>query len=414
MVTAPDGSEGTVMTISYDAIIVGARCAGAPTAMLLARKGYRVLLVDRATFPSDTLSTHLIHAPGVAALKRWGLLDEVVATGCPAVEGYSFDFDFFTIAGTARPSEGNTTAYAPRRTVLDKILVDAAAAAGAEVREAFTVEEVLVEDGAVVGIRGRDAGGISVVERARVVVGADGRNSHIAKVVKPEQYNEKPMLQWSYYTYWSGLPTNGFETYIRPDRGWAMLPTNDDLTLLVLGWPYAESNAYKADVEANYLKTLELAPEVAARVRSAKREDRFHGGSVPNYFRKPYGPGWGLIGDAGYNKDPITAQGISDAFRDADVYSTALDEIFTGARTFEDAMAEYHAARDEHALPIYEFTTQLATMEAPPPEVQQVLLAVSTNAEAQSDFVSMVAGTMSPVEFFSPEHLGPLMAAAAR
>ena len=414
MVSAPDGSEGTVMTISYDAIIVGARCAGAPTAMLLARKGYRVLLVDRATFPSDTLSTHLIHAPGVAALQRWGLLDEVVATGCPAVEGYSFDFDFFTIAGTARPSEGNTTAYAPRRTVLDKILVDAAAAAGAEVREAFTVEEVLVEDGAVVGIRGRDAGGVSVVERARVVVGADGRNSHIAKVVKPEQYHEKPMLQWSYYTYWSGLPTNGFETYIRPDRGWAMLPTNDDLTLLVLGWPYAESNAYKADVEANYLKTLELAPEVAARVRSAKREDRFHGGSVPNYFRKPYGPGWGLIGDAGYNKDPITAQGISDAFRDAEVYSTALHEIFTGARTFEDAMAEYHAARDEHALPIYEFTTQLATMEAPPPEVQQVLLAVSTNAQAQSDFVSMVAGTMSPVEFFSPEHLGPLMAAAAR
>ena len=399
------------MPNTYDAIIVGARCAGAPTAMLLARKGYRVLLVDRATFPSDTLSTHLIHAPGVAALKRWGLLDDVVATGCPAVDRYSFDFGFFTIAGTAHPSDGNTTAYAPRRTVLDKILVDAAAAAGAEVREAFTVEDVLVENGVVVGIRGHDAGGPSVVERARVVVGADGRSSHVAKVVQPEQYNEKPMLQWSYYTYWSGLPTSGFETYIRPDRGWAMLPTNDDLTLLVLGWPYAESNAYKADVEANYLKTLELVPEVAARVRGAKREDRFHGGAVPNFFRKPYGPGWGLIGDAGYNKDPITAQGISDAFRDAEAYSTALDEIFTGTRTFEDAMAEYHAARDEHVVPIYEFTTQLATMEAPPPEVQQVLLAVSTNAEAQSDFVSMVAGTMSPVEFFSPEHLGPLMAA---
>jgi 2-polyprenyl-6-methoxyphenol hydroxylase-like FAD-dependent oxidoreductase len=381
--------------------------------MLLARKGYRVLLVDRATFPSDTLSTHLIHAPGVAALQRWGLLDEVLATGCPAVEGYSFDFGFFTIAGTSRPSDGNSTAYAPRRTVLDKILVDAAAAAGVEVREAFTVEDVLVEDGAVVGIRGRDAAGASVVERARVVVGADGRNSHIAKAVKPEQYNEKPMLQWSYYTYWSGLPTSGFETYIRPDRGWAMLPTNDDLTLLVLGWPYAEANAYKADVEANYLKTLELAPEVAARVRGAKREDRFHGGSVPNFFRKPYGPGWGLIGDAGYNKDPITAQGISDAFRDAEAYSTALDEIFTGARTFEDAMAEHQMSRDAHALPIYEFTTQLATMEAPPPDVQQVLLAVSRNADAQSNFVSMVAGTMSPVEFFSPEHLGPLMAATA-
>ena len=165
--------------------------------------------------------------------------------------------------------------------------------AGAEVREGFTVEDVIVEDGTVVGIRGHDAGGTSVVERARVVIGADGRNSHVAKVVQPEQYNEKPNLQWSYYTYWSGLPVDAFETYIHPDRGWALLPTNDDLTLLVLGWPYAEANAYKADVEANYLKTLELTPAVAERVRGAKREERFYGGSVPNFFRKPYGPGMG-------------------------------------------------------------------------------------------------------------------------
>ena len=98
--------------------------------------------------------------------------------------------------------------------------------------------------------------------------------------MKPEQYNEKPNLQWSYYTYWSGLPVDTFETYIHPDRGWALLPTNDDLTLLVLGWPYAEANAYKADVEANYLKTLELTPAVAERVRGAKREERFKRASV--------------------------------------------------------------------------------------------------------------------------------------
>jgi flavin-dependent dehydrogenase len=400
------------MTNNYDAIIVGARCAGAPTAMLLAGKSYRVLLVDRATFPSDTLSTHLIQAPGVAALRRWGILDEVVATGCPAIDGYSLDFGPFTIAGTPHPSDGNATAYAPRRTVLDKILVDAAAAAGAEVREGFTVDDFIVEDGVVVGVRGHDAGGACVVERARVVVGAVGRNSQLAKVVKPDQYHEKPILQWGYYTYWSGLPTKGFEIFVRPDRAWGMIPTNDGLTLLVLGWPYAESAAYKADVEANYLRTLDLVPEVAARVRAARREDRFHGGGVSNYFRKPYGPGWGLIGDAGYNKDPITAQGISDAFRDAEEYSTALDDAFTDRRAFDDAMAEYHHARDAHAMPIYEFTTQLATLEVPPPEVQQVLLAVSQSADAQHDFVSMVAGTMSPVDFFSDEHLGPLLATA--
>jgi 2-polyprenyl-6-methoxyphenol hydroxylase-like FAD-dependent oxidoreductase len=401
------------MVKEYDAIVVGARCAGAPTAMLLARKGYRVLVVDRASFPSDTLSTHVIHAPGVAALKRWGVLDEITASGCPSVETYSFDFGPFTIKGTPRPVDGISAAYAPRRTILDKILVDAAVQAGAEVREGFTVEEVVVEDGVVVGIRGHDEGGASVVERARVVIAADGRNSLVAKAVQPHQYNEKPMLQWSYYTYWSGLPVDGFEIFIRPDRGGAAIGTNDGLTMLVVGWPYAESSAYKADVEANYLKTLDLVPDLARRVRGAKREERFYGGSVPNFFRKPYGSGWVLVGDAGYNKDPITAQGISDAFRDAERCSTALDEVFTGARSFDDALADFHTRRDNHAMPIYEFTTQLATLEAPPVELQQLLGAVYGNQDAMDSFASITAGTVSPVEFFDPQNIGQIMGAAA-
>src|SRR6266540_2739389 len=237
------GTGRMTMAEDYDAIVVGARCAGAPTAMLLARKGYRVLVVDRAAFPSDTLSTHLIHAPGVAALGRWGLLDEVAATGCPPIDTYSFDFGPITITGTPRPEDGISRAYAPRRTVLDKILVDAADHAGAEVRERFTLDDVLVEDGTVVGIRGHGERGKPVLERARVVIGADGRNSHVAKAVRPAQYNEKPMLQWSYYTYWSDLPVGGMETVIRPDRGWAAIPTNDGLTLIVVGWPYAEARA---------------------------------------------------------------------------------------------------------------------------------------------------------------------------
>jgi flavin-dependent dehydrogenase len=401
------------MGTEYDAIVVGARCAGSPTAMLLARKGYRVLVVDRASFPSDTLSTHVIHAPGIAALRRWGLLEQVIASGCPPVETYSFDFGPFVIAGTPRPCEGISTAYAPRRTVLDKILVDAADQAGAEVREGFTVEEVLIEGGAVVGIRGHGEDGKSVLERARVVIGADGRNSHVGKAVQLEQYNEKPMLQWSYYTYWSALPVDGFEIFIRPDRGWAAVHTNDGLTMLVVGWPHAEASAYKADVEANYLKTLELAPEFAARVRAATREDRFYGGSVPNFFRKPFGPGWALVGDAGYNKDPITAQGISDAFHDAELCSTALDETFNGGRSFDDAMSNYHRIRDARVVPIYEFTTQLATLETPPPEMQQLLGAVHGNRDAMDSFVSVTAGTVSPVEFFDPEHIGRIMSSAA-
>ena len=292
-------------------------------------------------------------------------------------------------------------------------MVDAAAAAGAEVRERFTVEDVVVEDGVVVGIRGHGEDGQSVVERSRVVIGADGRNSHVAKTVRPEQYNEKPMLQWSYYTYWSGLPADHFEVVIRPDRGWAAFPTNDGLTLVVCGWPYAESTAYKADVEANYLKTFELAPEFAERVRGAKREERFSGGSVPNFFRKPFGPGWALVGDAGYNKDPITAQGISDAFRDAELCSGALDDSFTGRRVFADAMSAYQQTRDADVLPMYEFTTQLATLEAPPVEMQQLLGAVYGNQEAMDAFVSITAGTVSPAEFFDPAHIGRIMGAVA-
>ena len=400
------------MSTTYDAIVVGARCAGSPTAMLLARQGYRVLVTDRATFPSDTLSTHLVHAPGVAALRRWGLLDRLVATGCPPIDTYTLDFGPLTIAGTPRPADGSSTAYAPRRTVLDKLLVDAAAEAGAEVREAFTVEELLVEDGRVAGIRGRARDGTSVKERARVVIGADGRHSLVARAGGAEPYHNKPRLQHAYYTYWSDLPIGGVEVYVRPDRGWGAFPTNDGLTLIVVGWPYAEADAYKQDIEGNYLKTLELVPEFAERVRQARRAERFTGGSNLNYFRKPFGDGWALVGDAGYEKDNITALGISDAFRDAELCVTALDETFTGARSYEDAMTVYWRTRDERAMPFYDFTTQLATLEPPPPDMQQLLGAMSGNQEAIDDFVSLIAATVSPADFFAPDNVRRIMSGA--
>jgi 2-polyprenyl-6-methoxyphenol hydroxylase-like FAD-dependent oxidoreductase len=392
---------------TYDAIVIGARVAGSPTAMLLARKGYSVLAVDRATFPSDTMSTHILHAPGVAALKRWGLLDELVATGCPPIEQYAFDFGPVAITGTSRPVEGNRTAYCPRRIVLDQILVTAARAAGVEVREGYNVDEVLIEDGRVVGIRSGDR-----EDRARIVIGADGRNSHVAKAVGAEDYNTKPRLQYSYYTYFSNLPMDGMETYIRADRGFGVAETHDGLTIIVAGWPYAEAAAYKADVEGNFLKTLELAPEFAARVRNATREAPFLGGAVPSWFRKPYGDGWALVGDAGYNKDPITAQGMTDAFLDAERCAAALDAWLSGDQPFEDALGAWHAERDAKAMPIYEFTAQMATLEQPPPELQQLLGAVAGNQDAMDDFVSVVSGAVSPADFFSEENVGRIFAAA--
>ena len=397
---------------AYDVIVVGARCAGSPTAMLLTRKGYRVLLVDRATFPSDTVSSHVVHPPGVAALQRWGLLDRLLATGCPPIDTYAFNFGPFTIEGSPGTTE-TPVAYCPRRTVLDKLLVDAAAEAGAEIREGFIVEEMLFETAAVAGIKGRSRNGQPVTERARVVIGADGRHSRVAEAVRPEHYNEKPALLAPYYTYWSEFPMNGrFETYIRPYRGFAAAPTNDGLTITVGGWPYAEFDANKRDIEANFLKLFELAPEFAERVRQAKRVAPFAGTPVTNFFRKPYGPGWALVGDAGYNKDPITAQGINDAFRDAELCAKAVDDAFSGVRSYDEAMSEYQRARDEHVLPMYEFTCQLATLEPPSPELQQVIRAVHGNRQAMDGFVQMNAGTISPAQFLSPENISSIMRSA--
>lgn len=401
----------------YDAIVLGARCAGAPTAMLLARKGYKVLVVDRASFPSDTLSTHLIHPPGVAALDRWGLLDRLVATGCPPIDQYAFDFGPFTITG-APGTDVAPVAYAPRRTVLDTLLVEAASEAGAEVWQTFTVDELVIEDGCVTGIRGRsksEGGGKNVTEHARVVIGADGRHSLIARTVKPEQYNEKPQLCCAYYSYWSGLPMHGrFEAYVRPHRAFAAWPTNDNLTLVIGGWPFAEFAANKQDIEGNYLKMFDLAPPFADRIRAAKREARLVGTAVPNYFRKPFGAGWALVGDAGYNKDFITAQGIQDAFRDAELCATALDQAFSGTRSFDAAMGEYQSVRDKHVKAMYEFTCDFATLEPPPAELQQLLLAVHGDQEAMDAFARVNAGAMSPADFFAEENVARIIAAAGR
>jgi 2-polyprenyl-6-methoxyphenol hydroxylase-like FAD-dependent oxidoreductase len=395
------------MPDTYDVIVCGARCAGSPTAMLLARQGHRVLLIDRATFPSDTVSTHFVHAPGVEALARWGLVDRLAATGCPPVTTYRFDFGPIVLSG----SPG--TAYAPRRTVLDKLLVDAAREAGVEVREGFTLDRVLVEDGRVSGIEGHGPDGAPVVERARVVVGADGRHSRVAAAVGASAYAEKPAAECAFYAYWSGLPSSGYELFVRPDRVAAAMSTNDDLTLVLAAWPIAERDAFRADVEGNFLRTLDLVPAFAERVRAGRRESRFHAaGDLNGFFRTPYGPGWALVGDAGYTVDPSTAQGISDAFRDAERVAVALDDALSGRRPFGEAMADAHRQRDDAVTPMYELTFELATLEPPPPELEQLLGASAGNQAAMDAFARMFAGVMPVPEFFAPDHVGRILQAA--
>ena len=400
------------MNNQYDAIVIGARCGGSPTAMLLARAGYRVLLVDKATFPSDTMSTHFAHPPAVAALERWGILERLEATGCPPVTTYEFDLGPVSICGSPRSVDGNATAFAPRRTVLDAFLVDAAVAAGAEMREAFTVDEVLFDNGRMSGIGGHAKGGGPVTERAHVVIGADGMHSLVAKAVRPRRYHEVPRLTPLYYAYWSGLPVDRFKTYDRAEhgRGWATWPTHDGLTCITQGWPQEEFEANRKDVEGTFMRSFDLVPEFAERIHAATRETRFVGsGNLPGFFRQPYGPGWALVGDAGQHKHPITGFGMSDAFRDAELLAAALDDYFAGRRPYDDALGSYQRDRDEQALPLYEITNEFAKLEEPPPDLQKLIDAMQGNQSAMDDFVSVMAATLPAPEFFAPENVGRIM-----
>jgi flavin-dependent dehydrogenase len=398
----------------YDAIVVGARCAGAPTAMLLARKGYRVLLLDKAGFPSDHMSTHWIHQPGVARLERWGLHHRLAASGCPPITAIAMDLGTFALRGTPPPCGDVAEAYCPRRTVLDKLLVDAAVEAGAELREQFLVQDLVWDGDRVSGIAGRSATGTTVSEQAHVVIGADGVHSLVARQVEAPTYNTRPTLQCAYYSYWSGVPLDGVEFYPREHRGFGVLPTHHGLTCIIVGWPRDEFHAFRADIEGNFLKTLELAPALAERVRAGRREERFSGtAELFNFFRRPHGPGWALVGDAGYHKDPITAQGISDAFRDADLVAEAVDAGLSGKRPVEEAMADYEQRRNEAALPLYEFTCQLAALEPPPAEMQQLFAALRHNQEQTNRFFGAMVGTVPIAEFFEPHNIGRIVGAEA-
>lgn len=391
----------------YDAIIVGARAAGSPTAMLLARKGHRVLLVDRAGFPSDTLSTHYIHQPGVARLHAWGLLDRLAETNCPPVRRMTFDVGPFALEAPVAPAGDVADGYCPRRTVLDSLLLEAAEEAGAEVRTGFAVDELVFEDGAAVGIRANGK-----EERARVVIGADGRNSFVARAVQAPEYERREGRTCLYYSYWAGMQTAGAELYPRDGRMLITGPTNDGLQIVVAFWPRDEFHAVRANVEKSFLDAVALAPALAERIAAAERVDRFYGtGDMPFWYRKPFGPGWALVGDAGYHKDPITAQGLSDAFRDAELLAGALDAGFTGARPLEDALAEYERIRNEETRPLYELTYELASLAPPPPEQQALFGALRDKEEDSGRFFGVIAGTVRPDEFFAPANLGRIVGA---
>lgn len=397
----------------FDAIVIGSRCAGASTAMLLARQGRRVLLVDRATFPSDVLSGHTIQPAGVAYLKRWGVLDRVRATGVPFTSRLRFDFGPIVLEGEPVPVDGVSDSICIRRTIFDTLLAAEAADAGAEVRQGFTVKALLWEDGQVVGIRGRDATGRMVEERARIVIGADGANSFVARAVDAHMYHEVPAKTVNVYTYWRGLDLEALELYSRPNRFFVATPTNDGLAFVNQTVPAHEAGRYRGRMEEAYMETIAEVSHLAERCVRAERVERFRWAPPGDgFFRVPAGPGWALVGDAGYHLDPITAQGMLDAFRDADLLAGAVDRGLSG--DLGEELLGYQRTRDTAAMPMYEFTAGLADIETPPSEEMLRLIgAVAGNPTQISRFFGLMAGSVPVPEFFSPQNVARIVAEAA-
>ena len=307
----------------YDVIVVGGRCAGAATGMLLARRGCHVLIVDRTSFPADTLCTNQLGAEATARLRRWGVLDRLVPPGSSIAH------------------------LAPRRAVLDTVLTEAARSAGAEVWQDFAVRDVVWDGDRVTGIVGQGADGRTTCHLARVVIGADGRQSLVARSVGAGTYGEQPSTACCYLAYWRDTGITRPAWWTAPGASVGAVPTDDGLTCVVVRLRVGEWSRFKRGPEETYLAQVDRFPGLADSIREAVRVSRFAGtADLGRAARCAAGPGWALVGDAGRHADPITWPGIANAFAQADVLAGTLVESLTGRASVDGALATFRRIRD--------------------------------------------------------------------
>jgi 2-polyprenyl-6-methoxyphenol hydroxylase-like FAD-dependent oxidoreductase len=349
-------------------VVVGARAAGAATAMLLGRLGHDVALVDRATFPSDTISTHQIARPGVVQLHRWGLLDAVLASGAPAIRQVSFTAADETITRTVKHRAGVDLLVAPRRYILDTIVAEAAVRAGVHLRQGIAVRGVCLDDtGRATGVYGRDRDGDPIAIRGRVIVGADGLASTVARGVGAEVIEDRGRGGAVRYTYYDGPAWNGIELFIADRALVGVFPTHHDQACVWVGTPWADATTkrFAADLEA-------AAPALAERLRSGRRTAPVLGKlRMPNHRRRAHGPGWALVGDAGHHRDAVTGYGLSDAYRDAEFLAVALDRYLRGDIDEATALVEYQRRRDSALREVFEVTCALSAFPPVPEFVER-------------------------------------------
>lgn len=358
----------------YDAVVVGARCAGAATAMLLARRGLRVLAIDRQPYGADTLSTHALMRAGVLQLHRWGLLERLAEAGTPAIRWTSFHYGDEEITVPIKPRDGVDALYAPRRTVLDALLVDAARASGAEVVHQVRVVDLLRgAGGRVRGVVVERDGKVVEIE-AGIVIGADGLRSTVARLAGAEIEHSGRHATGVVYGYWTGLELAHTHWYYRERVGVGAIPTNDGATCIFAGTSGDRFRSeIRGDVAGGHLRLLqEGAPALAAKLTARRQLGRhFAFTGATGFLRRSWGPGWALVGDAAYFKDPITAHGMTDALRDAELLARAVQE---GSET---ALASYQDRRDELARTLHDISDRIASFEWTLDEIQVLHLALS-------------------------------------
>jgi len=363
----------------YDVVIAGARCAGASAAMLLAREGLRVLAVDPARRGSDTLSTHALMRGAVLQLHRWGLLDSIRSSGAPAIRETTFHYGDEVIAIPIKERDGVDALYAPRRTVLDSVLVDAALAAGAEVVHGQSVIDLIQDDqGRVRGAKISGADREVVTVGADIVIGADGIRSRVARILGAGFDTTAAHTTASIYGYWKDLGLGGYHWYY--DRGAAVgsIPTNSGETCVFASVAQARFETGRGNgLENLYHEALaDVSPDLADRVRTSDGPGKLRAfPGTPGFLRRATGPGWALVGDAGYFRDPITAHGITDALRDSEFLARAV----LGGDT---SLASYQASRDERVRGLLEVTDQISSFEWDMQEVkaQHLVLAREMNS----------------------------------
>jgi 2-polyprenyl-6-methoxyphenol hydroxylase-like FAD-dependent oxidoreductase len=373
----------------HDVLVVGARAAGAATALLLARQGYDVVVVDRQLLPSDTLSTHQIARPGVVQLHRWGLLDAVLSSGAPALRQITLSAAGESVTRAVKHSSGVDLLVAPRRYILDTLVAQAAADAGATLRLGVTVDGVRFDAaGRAVGVFGHDGSGAPVELAARFVIGADGLSSRVARAVGAEVIEDRGALGAAQYAYFAGVPWHGIELIVADRALTGVFPTHHGEACVWICSPTEDAHdarrgaASREDAFAAYLRRT--APDLAARLRTGRRTSAVTGMlRTPNFVRQAHGPGWALVGDAGYHRDALTGHGLSDAYRDAELLATALHEALSGEVEPNLALAGYQRRRDRALRSVFELTVALAGYP-PVPEfvLLQKQLARALDAEA--------------------------------